>query len=622
MPAELKTTILQQQTIATDVGTWLKSLSFNQFDPTLGNLLNIRVSIADTVVGSLGIENLGPTKATVSASITGGVSVSGPAGMVLGSAYAGAGMSLQLSGFDGTMDFAGRSGAAASGINGTNTADYTIAATNPAAAGFVGQGLVNLTANGGASGLRVDGAGSLRLDSSANVGAVVGLQYQYEVPEPVGTGTGGTYSGTFTYQVGPGYFQVWFESLTPPLLATTPALTTNFETRLAGWSDTFSIGRFDPSLGTLYEMEVTLSANILGSVAAENRGAGLGSVTANEAATVAIQMPGTLSAISAVTSVTDSFSLGGFDQSNDFSGTSGRVDSGLINAGTVTAVLSAASTDLSAFIGTGSVAVPIGSTGTASANGPADLSLELLTKAGATASVRYRYVPSGSIPQSGTTEPSGVVTTFSPSGGYVFTPITHGSGAQVALACFATGTRITTPDGAVPVESLSIRQTVTTLLRGEAPIRWIGMRDVDCEAHPQPEKVWPVHIEAGAFGPGLPARDLRLSPDHAVFVEGVLMPIRVLINGGSIRQIPVDRVTYHHIELAEHDVLLAESLPAESFLDTGNRAAFLNGGRVVQMHPDFSALTWDARGCAPLEVTGPRVSAARDRLAQRMLVAA
>ena len=608
MPAELKTTILQQQTIATDVGTWLKSLSFNQFDPTLGNLLNIRVSIADTVVGSLGIENLSPTKAIVAASVTGGVSVSGPAGTVLGYAYASAGMSLQLSGFDGTMDFAGRSGAAASGINGTNTADYTIAATNPAAAGFVGQGLVNLTANGGASGLRVDGAGSLRLDSSANVGAVVGLQYQYEVPEPVGTGTGGSGSSVFTSIA---YFP--FE-LIPNNLATTAALTTNFETRRAGWSDTFSIGRFDPSLGTLYEMEVTLSANILGSVAAENRGAGLGSVTANEAATVAIQMPGTLSAISAVTSVTDSFSLGGFDQSNDFSGTSGRVDSGLINAGTVTTIFRAASTDLSAFIGTGSVAVPIGSTGTASANGPADLSLELLTKAGATASVRYRYVPSGSIPQTGTTAPSGVVWTLAPSGGYVTN--------ATALACFPTGTRIMTPDGAVPVESLSVGQTVTTLLRVEAPIVWVGMREVDCETHPQPEKVWPVHIDTGAFGPGLPARDLRLSPDHAVFVDAVLMPIRVLINGGSIRQIPVQRITYHHIELAEHDVVLAESLPAESFLDTGNRSAFLNGGRVVQMHPDFSALTWDARGCAPLEVTGPRVSAVRDRLAQRMLVAA
>ena len=374
MPAELKTTILQQQTIATDVGTWLKSLSFNQFDPTLGNLLNIRVSIADTVVGSLGIENLSPTKATVAASVTGGVSVSGPAGTVLGSAYASAGMTVQLGAFDGTMDFTGQSGTAASGINGTHTADYTIAATNPAAAGFVGQGLVNLTANGGASGLRVDGAGSLRLDSSANVGAVVGLQYQYEVPEPVGTGTGGSGSGFFMQLV---LDPTWI-GLTPNDLATTAALTTNFETRLAGWSDTFSIGRFDPTLGTLYEMELTLSANILGSVAAENRGAGLGNVTANEAATVAIQMPGTLSAISAVTSVTDSFSLGGFDQANDFSGTSGRLNSGLTNTGTVTAVLSAASTDLSAFIGTGSVAVPIGSTGTATANGPADLSLELL----------------------------------------------------------------------------------------------------------------------------------------------------------------------------------------------------------------------------------------------------
>ena len=129
-------------------------------------------------------------------------------------------------------------------------------------------------------------------------------------------------------------------------------------------------------------------------------------------------------------------------------------------------------------------------------------------------------------------------------------------------------------------------------------------------------------IHAGAFGPGQPARDLRLSPDHAVFAEDELIPVRYLINGKSTRQVPVSRITYLHIELGHHHVVFAEALPVESFLDTGNRSAFLNGGRAVQMHPDFSALTWDARACAPLEVTGPRVAALRARLVRRERMAA
>jgi hypothetical protein len=36
-------------------------------------------------------------------------------------------------------------------------------------------------------------------------------------------------------------------------------------------------------------------------------------------------------------------------------------------------------------------------------------------------------------------------------------------------------------------------------------------------------------------------------------------------------------VTYYHVELAAHDVILAEGLLCESYLDTGNRAAFVNG---------------------------------------------
>jgi hypothetical protein len=118
-------------------------------------------------------------------------------------------------------------------------------------------------------------------------------------------------------------------------------------------------------------------------------------------------------------------------------------------------------------------------------------------------------------------------------------------------------------------------------------------------------------VAAGAFGPGRPHSALWLSPDHAVYINKVLIPIKHLINGSTIAQVPVDRVTYHHIELAEHDVLLAEGLPAESFLDMRDGSNYANRPGPVRLHPDFSAGMWEAFACARLVVTGPELGAAR-----------
>ena len=140
-------------------------------------------------------------------------------------------------------------------------------------------------------------------------------------------------------------------------------------------------------------------------------------------------------------------------------------------------------------------------------------------------------------------------------------------------ACFAAGTRIATPDGEVAVEALRPGDHVRLASGGVADVRWVGHRRVWCDRHPRPHGVFPVRIRAGAFAPGQPARDLLLSPDHAVFADGVLIPVRCLLNGTTISQEPAPEITYHHVELEQHGVLLADELPAESFLDTGNRAA-------------------------------------------------
>ncbi len=172
------------------------------------------------------------------------------------------------------------------------------------------------------------------------------------------------------------------------------------------------------------------------------------------------------------------------------------------------------------------------------------------------------------------------------------------------VACFAAGTRIEGAFGPVPVEALREGDLVRNFAGQLVKVRWLGHRRTDLARHKRPHDVMPVRVRAGAFGDLVPARDLVLSPDHAVFVDGRLVPIRYLINGQSIVQESRKSVTYWHVELERHDVILAEGMPCETFLDTGNRSAFENAKGAVQMTPEFARAVWAAEGCAPI-VTDP-----------------
>jgi hypothetical protein len=149
---------------------------------------------------------------------------------------------------------------------------------------------------------------------------------------------------------------------------------------------------------------------------------------------------------------------------------------------------------------------------------------------------------------------------------------------------------------------------------------------VNCERHPKPETVWPVRIARGSFGENVPARDLYLSPDHAVFINGVLVPVKLLDNDTSVTQMPRDRVTYFHVELPRHAVILAEGLPVESYLDVGDRTDFKHGGDVVRLFSDFggtrrpdTAWVWKTKGVARLITVGRELRDARSVLSHDVL---
>jgi collagen type I/II/III/V/XI/XXIV/XXVII alpha len=192
---------------------------------------------------------------------------------------------------------------------------------------------------------------------------------------------------------------------------------------------------------------------------------------------------------------------------------------------------------------------------------------------------------------------------------------------SIDLACFCAGTHILTPHGDVAVESLQVGDTVLTV-RADGPatrrVIWTGQRSIDITRHATPDLIRPVRILAGAFGPGLPERDLRLSPSHAVYVDGALIEVFRLVNGVSVvRERATNHVTYHHIELEAHDIVLAEGLASESFLDTGNRDMFEGQPGAMQLHPHFSAPP-HAPFCAPMLGEGALLEAVRARLHQRV----
>jgi aryl-phospho-beta-D-glucosidase BglC (GH1 family) len=186
------------------------------------------------------------------------------------------------------------------------------------------------------------------------------------------------------------------------------------------------------------------------------------------------------------------------------------------------------------------------------------------------------------------------------------------------VPCFAAGTLIATQRGNVAVEDLVLGDMVKTVLpaNGAQKIVWIGRRRIKLKNHPNPNHVQPIRILAGAFGPDLPRRDLRLSPDHAVYSAGVLIPARLLVNGATVLRESAAEVDYIHIELEQHAVLLSEGLPTESYLEEGNRGLFANTSGPVSLFTHFTPDP-DALRCAPLVQGGDKLARVQDGLAQR-----
>jgi autotransporter passenger strand-loop-strand repeat protein len=182
-------------------------------------------------------------------------------------------------------------------------------------------------------------------------------------------------------------------------------------------------------------------------------------------------------------------------------------------------------------------------------------------------------------------------------------------------ACFCAGTNIRTPNGDAPVETLKIGDMVMTAAGQAVPVRWIGISTVSTR-FADPLRVMPVRIRAGALAENMPERDLLVSPDHAMFLGGILLQAGALVNGNSItREARMPEIfTYYHVEVANHELILAEGAPTETFVDNVDRMAFDNWAEHQALYGGEAEI---------VEMPYPRARSARQLpMAMRRLLAA
>jgi len=205
-----------------------------------------------------------------------------------------------------------------------------------------------------------------------------------------------------------------------------------------------------------------------------------------------------------------------------------------------------------------------------------------------------------------------------------------GGSGMVDPICFSADALIATMRGPRAAGDIRPGDLVLTRDRGYRPVRWVGRQRLSGLRLLGTDRLRPIRIAAGALGQGVPARDLTVSPQHRMLLAGptvasrlgteeVLAAAKHLVGLPGIGiECPAEGVTYVHLLLDTHEVLLAEGAWAES-LYTGKQAMkalpAAQRAEILTLFPDLA--TGFPAHAAPARrfLTGREVRAWRKNLA-------
>ncbi|WP_170314047.1 Hint domain-containing protein, partial [Commensalibacter intestini] len=188
--------------------------------------------------------------------------------------------------------------------------------------------------------------------------------------------------------------------------------------------------------------------------------------------------------------------------------------------------------------------------------------------------------------------------------GIKYTGVTLGSDASgdlTMIVCFLSGTLIKMAKGVCAVEDLQVGDMVLTYdpqskAKVKKKITWVGKQTAHVNAKlPDDQAGYPVRILKDAFKKNVPNKDLLITSEHCLFIDGHFVPARMLVNGRSIfYDYSITSYDYYHVETEDHSVIWADGMLTESYLNTGNRHSFNKDQKVVQLDPHVKIWAEDA----------------------------
>ncbi|MCX5616767.1 Hint domain-containing protein [Bombella sp. TMW 2.2559] len=212
---------------------------------------------------------------------------------------------------------------------------------------------------------------------------------------------------------------------------------------------------------------------------------------------------------------------------------------------------------------------------------------------------------------------------YDPSG-FILNNDGAGNTVLIYQKCFLAGSMIRTPKGEKAVERLRKGETVCVYVDGKEETREITsviQRRARVNSS-QPEDIagWSIIIAKDAFAQGVPNKDLSVTPEHCFYFEGRFVPVRMLVNGESIRydhsQVEYD---YYHIKTEPHSVLWANNTLTESWLDTEVQDIYKQDSSAegIMRLITQQKLNWDEHAAAPLDTSQAFVEPLHSRFSSR-----
>ena len=173
---------------------------------------------------------------------------------------------------------------------------------------------------------------------------------------------------------------------------------------------------------------------------------------------------------------------------------------------------------------------------------------------------------------------------------------------ETVIPCFTPGSRVEVARGTFKVEDLRVGDLIRTRDAGLQPIRWIGRKVVTQFDLATAPHLRPIRICKGALGKGVPNRDMEVSPQHRMMIEGVGAELlfgeaQVLVRAKHLTHLPgveivhrCERVTYIHLMCDAHEVIRVDGAWTESFQPgdmVGNTEAREIFGDLLATFPDL-----------------------------------